>query len=198
LFYFRLWTDYLEVLLTHSKTRELFGKEQLYCCGFVGIVIWVCNTLSCRLRYVIPYRRHSEDSISISFFCDVPETKFVAPAQILIRSNFILIGFSLYALAYIPFIGFHSDPEYSIDWKLFLSQIHSLSKFVIFFIKKVMKIALDEYSFRDVFTMSFWRKYLFDLVVDRIFLYFAETKVSGVNRPVIWSRFLFSWIIVLV
>lgn len=160
--------------------------------------VGICNTLLSRLGDVVSYSGNAKDSIFISFFCYISETILIGFAKIVIRPHFIFVGLTFDTFSSIPLVALYSHSKYPIRWELFLTEIHSFSKFIIFFIKIILKVAFDKYCLWHLFAFSFRSHYLPHFVMDRIFLNFTEPKISWINRPVIRSFFLLSRIIILV
>jgi hypothetical protein len=109
----------------------------------------------------------------------------------------MLICFSLNASPSIPLVGLNPHSKNSFWRELFLAKVHILAELILLFINEVMKAALHKYSLADSLIIRFRRQYLLDFVVNWILFYLAKPKISGINRPVVRSLLLLSWIIIL-
>jgi hypothetical protein len=140
---------------------------------------------------------HSEDSALISFLGDIPEAILIGPAQIVIRTDFMLIGFPSDALAGIPLVTGYSHSEDVLGGELLLPQIGRQSELVLLPVHKVMQVGLDEDGLLDVVAVGLRVQHLLDLVMHGVLLHLPEPEVSRVHWPVVRPLLLLSGIVVL-
>lgn len=189
------WLQILKIVL---ETKVLQLWFHLHNSKSEMVYIGICHALLNWFGDIVSNRWYSKNSILISFFGDVAEPILVSFSQVVVRAHFILIGFSLDALACIPIVTLHFDPKDSIGRELFLAQVHPLSKFIVFFIKEILEMALHENSFGHGLVVGFRHHYLLHFIVNWIFLDLPKAKVRWIYWPVIRTHLLFSRVVVLV
>lgn len=146
---------------------------------------------------IIPDGRHAKYSVLVTLFSNISKSMLIGFSQVIIRSDFVFISLSLQTFTSIPLITLDSDSEDPIRWKLFLSQIHSLSQLVILFIEIILKMTLDKHCLRHMFRIGLRLHDLFHLFMNWILLYFSKSVISRINWPIVWSLLLLSRIVVL-
>lgn len=112
--------------------------------------VGVSDALHLGLRDVVADGWNSKDSVFISLLSDIPEAVLIGPAKVVIRTNFILIGFSSDALASIPLVTSYSHSKYVVRGELLLTQIGRKSELVLFSVHEVMQIGLHKDRLLDV------------------------------------------------
>lgn len=147
---------------------------------------------------VITNGRNSKKPVFIAFLGDVPKAKLISSAEVIVRSDFVLIGFSSDALSCIPLISSNSHTKNMLRRELLLAKVGRESQFVFLAINEIVEIRLYKGSALYSIAMGLRVQHLLDLVVNGVLLDFAEAEVSWVNWPVVRPLLLLSWIIILV